>query len=86
VGVEFCSDAVNCTVCAGVTPTGTVALPGVTDTRIPESSDIVAVPVLLWFASAVAVYVTVGIGFGNLESGGAVYVSTVVVESTVDDP
>ena len=45
VGVEFCNDAENCTVCAGVTPTGTVTLAGVTDTRIPESRPTVAVPV-----------------------------------------
>jgi hypothetical protein len=45
--------------------------------RIPESSCMVAVFVLLWSASAVAVKVSVGLlGLGKLESDGAVYVST----------
>jgi hypothetical protein len=76
VGVEFNSDAENCTVCAGVTPTGTVTAAGVIATRMPESSDICVVPVFEWSASAVAVNVTVGTGAGKLPNEGAVYVST----------
>ena len=57
-------------------PTGTVAVVGVTETRIPESRPTCPVPVLLWFASAVAIKLMTGIGFGNLLSDGAVYVNT----------
>ena len=79
VGVEFNSDAENCTVCAGFTPTGTVEVVGVTATRMPESRATVAVPVLPVSAVAAAVSVNVGIGLGNFESGGAVNVMTPVL-------
>ena len=81
VGGEFSSDAVNCTVCAGVTPTGTVAVACVIDTRMPESSVITVVPVFFVSAFYAAVNVIVGTGLGNLDKGGAVYVITVVCVS-----
>ena len=46
-GGEFCNEAVNFTTCAGVTPTGTVAVEGLTVTRIPESRVTLVVPVFL---------------------------------------
>ena len=72
VAGEFKNDALSESFCAGVIPTGAVTLEGVTETRIPESKVIAAVPVLLLFASACAVNVMVGAGLGNAESAGAV--------------
>lgn len=72
VGGVFSSEAVNDTVAVGLRPTGTVAVEGVTEARIPESRLTTAVPVFLWLASAVAVKVMTGIGFGKLASVGAV--------------
>ena len=53
-------------------PTGTVTVEGVTETRMPESRLIVALPVLLLFASASAANVRVGAGFGKADNAGAV--------------
>jgi hypothetical protein len=53
-------------------PTGTVAVNGVIETRIPESSPTWPVPVFLWSASAVAIKLMMGIGFGKLLKDGAV--------------
>jgi hypothetical protein len=76
-GGAFRNDGKNVLVCAGVKPTGTVAVAGVTETRIPESNWTVAVAVLLLSASAVAVNVRTGTnGFGKFARDGAVYVST----------
>lgn len=77
-GGAFKKEAVNCTCCAGFNPTGTVAVVGVTETRIPESNVITAVPVFFLSASALAVKVNWGIGLGKLLSVGAVYVRTLV--------
>jgi hypothetical protein len=77
-GDEFRKSAVNCTCCAGLISVGTVAVEGVTDVRMPVSSVTTAVPVLLWFAVAVALNVSVGIGFGKFASAGAVYVNTLL--------
>ena len=71
-GGEFWKDGENVAVCAGVMPTGTVAVAGVTETRIPESRPTCPVPVFLWSASAVAIKLMMGIGFGKLLSDGAV--------------
>src|SRR5260221_209898 len=57
-------------------PTGTVAVAGVIETRIPESRPTCPVPVFFLSASAVAIKLTMGIGFGKLLSDGAVYVKT----------
>jgi hypothetical protein len=73
---EFSREAVNFTVAAGVSPTGTVAVVGEREPRIPESSVTVAVAVFLVFASAVAVKVSVGGGLGKLANEGAVKVRT----------
>ena len=77
-GEMFKNDGVNCTCCAGVNPTGTVAVVGVVETRIPVSIETIAVPVFLWSASAVAVNVIVGMGFGKFANVGAVYVNTLL--------
>ena len=71
-GGEFWNDGENVAVCAGTMPTGTVAVGGVIDTRIPESSPTCPVPVFLWSASAVAIKLMMGIGFGKLLNDGAV--------------
>jgi hypothetical protein len=78
MGGVFSSEAVKDTPCAGLNPTGTVAVVGVTATRMPVSSATTAVPVFLWSASAVAVNVSVGTGFGKFASAGAVYVNTLL--------
>jgi hypothetical protein len=78
MGGVFSSETVKETPCAGFNPTGTVAVDGVTETRMPVSSVIIAVPVFLWSASAVAVNVSVGTGFGKFASAGAVYVKTLL--------
>jgi hypothetical protein len=76
-GGAFRKEGKNVLLCAGVNPTGTVAVAGVTDTRIPESSATIAVPVFFLSASAVAVNVRIGTnGFGKFARDGAVYVST----------
>lgn len=75
-GGEFNKDAVKVTDWFGVNPTGTVAVAGETETRMPESKPTVAVPVFLLSASAVAVKVSRGVGFGKFASEGAVYVKT----------
>jgi hypothetical protein len=75
-GSVFNSDTLNVAFCAGFIPTGTVAEVGVTDTRIPVSSATCPAPVFFVSASAAAVNVSTGIGFGKLPSEGAVYVST----------
>jgi hypothetical protein len=77
-GGTFKNDAVNCTCCAGFNPTGTVTVRGVTDARMPVSSETTAVPFLLVAAVAAAVKVSVGIGLGKFASAGAVYVKTFV--------
>ena len=88
---ELRKDALSEICCAGVKPTGTVTVDGVTETRIPESKLTVAVPVLFLLASAWAVKVSVGAGFGKFERGGAVYVNTfeplvVVMTQVPTDP
>jgi hypothetical protein len=76
-GGAFRNDGKNVVVCAGVRPTGTVAVAGVIETRIPESNCTIAVAVLFLAASAVAVNVRTGMnGFGKFARDGAVYVST----------
>lgn len=72
VGGVFSNDDVNDTVAAGLKPTGTVAVEGTTEARMPESKATTAVPVFFLLASAVAVNVMVGIGFGKFASVGAV--------------
>ena len=79
-GDTFRKDAVNCTCCAGLNPTGTVAVAGVALTAMPELSEMTAVPFLFFAASAVAVNVSVGGGEGKFESVGDVYVSTLFVD------
>jgi len=69
---SFNSETVNLDVAVGVTPTGTVAAVGVIEARMPESSVIVAVPVLFVAAVDVAVNVITGTGFGKFVKGGAV--------------
>src|SRR5579863_2356772 len=76
----------NRSVTAGVTPTGIFTVVGVTETRIPESSVIVAVLFAFLSASAVAVSVIVGSCVGKLERGGAVNVTTVVSVEIVYEP
>jgi hypothetical protein len=71
-GGEFRNDGENVVVWAGSMPTGTVAVPGVIDTRIPESRPTCPVPVFLWSASAVAIKLMMGIGLGKLLNDGAV--------------
>src|ERR1700739_3058237 len=71
-GEIFKNDAVNWICCAGFRPTGAVAVVGVTDTRIPVSSETTTVPVLWVSAAAVAVNVIVGTGLGKLLNAGAV--------------
>src|SRR6266436_6223592 len=71
-GGEFMNDGKNVAVCGGVMPTGTVAVRGVIETRIPESRPTCPVPVFLWSASAVAIKLIMGIGFGKLLKDGAV--------------
>jgi hypothetical protein len=71
-GFVLSNEASNDAVCAGVMPTGTVAVNGVIETRIPESSPTWPVPVFLWSASAVAIKLMMGIGFGKLLKDGAV--------------
>ena len=46
-GDTFKNDGVNCTCCAGLNPTGTVAVVGVVETRIPVSIETIAVAGLL---------------------------------------
>ena len=75
-GLVLSSEALNDAVCAGVMPTGTVAVRGLIETRIPESSPTWPVPVFFLSASAVAIKLRTGMGFGKLLSDGAVYVST----------
>ena len=75
-GEVFKNDGLKVTFCAGFNPTGTVTVEGVTDTRIPESNPIVAVPVFFVSASEVAVNVRTGTGLGKFANVGAVYVST----------
>jgi hypothetical protein len=53
-------DGKNVAVCFGVKPTGTVAVLGVTDTRIPESNPICTAAVFFLSTSAVAVKVRIG--------------------------
>src|SRR5215471_16714947 len=60
--LTFWKAALKDCVCAGVIPTGTAAVLGVIDTRMPESNPSVPVPVFFLSASAVAVKVTVGMG------------------------
>src|ERR1700690_3702831 len=76
VGGAFSKLTVNSAVCGGVIPTGTVAAGGVTDTRMPVSRPMVAVPVALDSASAVAVNVSTGMGLGKPVSDGAVKTKT----------
>jgi hypothetical protein len=71
-GETFKKLAVNCTCCAGLISVGTVAVDGVTDTRMPVSSVNSAVPFLFLAASAAAVNVIVGMGFGKFDNVGAV--------------
>lgn len=72
-GGAFRNDGKNVVVCAGVRPTGTVAVAGVTDTRIPESNCTVTAAVFFLSASAVAVKVRSGTnGFGKFVKDGAV--------------
>src|SRR5271169_3734672 len=77
-GETFKNEAVNCTCCAGCNSVGTVAVAGDIETRMPVSSVSVAVPVFFVAASAAAVNVIVGIGFGKFDSEGAVYVRTLL--------
>jgi hypothetical protein len=87
-GETFRKSAVNFTCCAGDISVGTVAVEGVTEVRIPVSSDITAVPVFFLFASAVALNEIVGMGFGKSVNVGAVYVKTLLgdVGVVVHDP
>lgn len=71
-GLVLSNDTVKDAVCAGVMPTGTVAVNGVIETRIPESSATCPVPVFLWSASAVAMKLMTGMGLGKLLREGAV--------------
>jgi hypothetical protein len=71
-GLVFSNEALKDAVCAGVIPTGTVAVVGVIETRIPESKPTCAVAVFLWSASAAAIKLRTGIGFGKLLKDGAV--------------
>jgi hypothetical protein len=71
-GFVLSNEGLKDAVCAGVIPTGTVAVRGEIETRIPESRPICAVPVFLWSASAVAIKLRTGIGFGKLLRDGAV--------------
>ena len=71
-GFVLSNEALNTACCAGVMPTGTVAVNGVIETRIPESSPACPVPVFEWSASAVAIKLMTGIGFGKLLRDGAV--------------
>jgi hypothetical protein len=86
VGAAFNSVTMKRSVTAGVTPTGIFTAVGVTETRMPESKLIVAVPVFFLSASAVAVSVIVGSCVGKLERAGAVNVTTVVSVETVYVP
>ncbi len=72
VGGVFAREAVKVAICAGVIPTGTVAVVGVREARIPVSMITVAVPVFFLSALAVAVKVSVGMGLGKLDKEGAV--------------
>jgi hypothetical protein len=84
--------AVNWICCAGLKPTGAVALEGDTATRIPESRETTAAPVLPVLAAAADVKVIVGMGFGKLDKAGAVYDSVLftvlwfVVHVPMDPP
>jgi hypothetical protein len=71
-GFVLSSEALNDAVCAGFMPTGTVAVNGLMETRIPESKPTCPVPVFLWSASAVAIKLMTGMGLGKLLSDGVV--------------
>src|SRR5580700_2940308 len=86
VAEAFNNVTINRSVTAGVTPTGIFTVVGVTETRIPESKLIVAVPVFFLSASAVAVSVIAGSTVGKFASAGAVKVTTVVSVETVNVP
>jgi hypothetical protein len=76
-GGEFRNDTSKLAVAGVDRPTGTVAVVGDMDARIPLSRPTVAVAVFLWSASAVAVNVNVrAYGWGKLLSVGPVYVKT----------
>ena len=64
VPLSFKKDAVNLTVAGIFNPTGTVALDGVIEARIPESRLTVPAPVLFFSAVEVAVRVITGAGCG----------------------
>jgi len=66
------SETLNTAFCGGVIPTGTVAVDGLIEMRIPESRPTCPVAVFLWSASAVAIKLMTGIGFGKLLNDGAV--------------
>ena len=74
VGAVFTKEALKLACCgfAGAGSMGTVTDAGATETRMPESKPIVAVPVFFLSASDVAVKVSTGTGFGKLASVGAV--------------
>ena len=65
------SEMLKTAVCGGVIPTGTVAVNGLIETRIPESRPTCPVAVFFLSASAVAIKLTMGIGFGKLLNDGA---------------
>jgi hypothetical protein len=62
--LSFKNEGVNLVVAAGFSPTGTVAVDGVIDARMPESSLTVPVPLLFFSAVEVAVSVITGAGCG----------------------
>jgi hypothetical protein len=64
VPLSFKKDAVNLTVAGVFNPTGTVALDGVIEARIPESRLTVPAPFLFFSAVEVAVSVITGAGCG----------------------
>lgn len=71
-GLVLSNEALKEAVWAGLIPTGTVAVNGVIETRIPESRPTCPVPVFFLSASAVAIKLRTGMGFGKLVSDGAV--------------
>jgi hypothetical protein len=71
-GFVLSNEALKEAVWAGVIPTGTVAVGGLIETRMPESRPTCPVPVFFLSASAVAIKLRTGMGFGKLLRDGAV--------------
>src|SRR5258708_34873566 len=64
-GFVLSNEASNDALCAGVMPTRTVAVNGVIENPIPESSPTWPVPLLLWSASALGLKLIIGIWLGK---------------------